>query len=725
MQDKPNSHFPSREQLLDYILSAKSSVTRRDIARAFHIKGSDRIPMKAMLKDLVSEGKVSYLDGAYQKLVQSELTLVEIYGVDGDGEFLARPVQWTGAGNKPDVYLFIPKGKYGKRVARLYVGDKALVTLHKIGKNQFEGKFVQKIEARVDEKILGEFVASKHSGWVEPTDRKLPARFAVQAPDVHEAADGDLVLADVPRGMHMGLPRAIVRQVLGRADDPKMFSLIAEMEHNLPHEFAKEALDLAERAKLPPVKGREDLRSIPLVTIDGADARDFDDAVWAAPDPEFEGGWKAIVAIADVAYYVRPGDALDVTAVQRGNSVYFPDRCIPMLPEALSNEMCSLKPHVDRACLAVHMSIDAKGRVKKFKFVRGLMRSVARLTYTQVQEAIEGKATHLAPDFIQDVLQPLYKVYALLKKERDRRTTVDLDLPEQQVVFDEEGHLEKIVPRERFDSHKLIEEFMIAANVCAAVALEEKRKPCMYRIHDKPDVAKVEALGQVLQSIGYPRLKTTDITQATMNKMLDGAKGHEDEDLVNMLVLRTMAQAVYSPNNVGHYGLNLARYCHFTSPIRRYSDILVHRSLISAFDLGEGGLEPVDFEEIGRLISATERRAMLAERSTMDRFMAAYMAKERAGEYDGTIVSVTKFGLFIKIGTVGATGYLPIRAMADDYYTYNEKTQEMMGRRTRKVFRLGGKIKVGVKSVRTLTGSIELSYVVEKPKEKKKHKKVK
>ncbi|MBP6986548.1 MAG: RNB domain-containing ribonuclease, partial [Alphaproteobacteria bacterium] len=386
---------------------------------------------------------------------------------------------------------------------------------------------------------------------------------------------------------------------------------------------------------------------------------------------------------------------------------------------------CSLKPHVDRACLAVHMSIDAKGRVKKFKFVRGLMRSVARLTYTQVQEAIEGKATHLAPDFIQDVLQPLYKVYALLKKERDRRTTVDLDLPEQQVVFDEEGHLEKIVPRERFDSHKLIEEFMIAANVCAAVALEEKRKPCMYRIHDKPDVAKVEALGQVLQSIGYPRLKTTDITQATMNKMLDGAKGHEDEDLVNMLVLRTMAQAVYSPNNVGHYGLNLARYCHFTSPIRRYSDILVHRSLISAFDLGEGGLEPVDFEEIGRLISATERRAMLAERSTMDRFMAAYMAKERAGEYDGTIVSVTKFGLFIKIGTVGATGYLPIRAMADDYYTYNEKTQEMMGRRTRKVFRLGGKIKVGVKSVRTLTGSIELSYVVEKPKEKKKHKKVK
>lgn len=719
--------FPTKAQLLDFIESQQRPISRRDIARAFHIKGSDRIPMKAMLKDLVSEGELAHEDGSYHKHTKQEYTLVEIYDVDEDGEFVAKPVQWEGKGRKPEVYIFAPKGPHGRKVAGLSVGDRALVTLRRMDKNSFEGRLVRKIEKRAEEQIIGEFFGNKMGGWIEPTDRRLPAKFSVHINDVGGALTGDLVIASVPPGDRTGFPQAVVGKILGRAEDPRMFSLIGEIEQKLPNKFSPEAIELAEQAKLPSLKDRDDLRHIPLVTIDGADARDFDDAVWAAPDPKHEGGWEAIVAIADVAYYVRPKDALDKTAVERGNSVYFPDRAIPMLPEALSNEMCSLKPNVDRACVAVHMSIDAKGYVRKFKFVRGLMRSVARLTYTQVQEAVDGKTTHLTPEFIRDILKPLYGVYGVLLKERMHRCTVDLDLPEQQVIFDKDGHLDRVETRERYDSHRLIEELMIAANVCAATALEDKHKPCMYRIHDRPDPVKVSALGQVMQSIGYPKLKSLDITQSGMNKMLRQAKGHEDEDLVNMLVLRTMAQACYSPNNVGHYGLNLQRYCHFTSPIRRYSDILVHRSLISAFNLGEGGLEPLDFEEVGVAISATERRAMLAERGTMDRFMAAYMAKEQEGEFDGKIVSVTQFGLFIKIEPVGATGYLPLRAMGDDYYTYQARTQELVGRRTRKTFRMGRKIKVGIKQVRTITGSIELTYIPERLEKKKtnKSKKVK
>lgn len=722
MKDKFIPDFPTKAELFDYIESQQRPVSRREIARAFQIKGSDRIPMKAILKELVSVGALAHQDGSYHKTVQQELILVEIVDIDDDGELVAKPLQWE-KGNKPNIYIFSQRGHRGKKTASLRVGDKALVTLHKLGKKAFEGRIVRKVEERSEATIIGEFVASKLGGWVEPTDRKLPARFSVHQSDINNAKMGDLVVADVPRGSHMGLPKAVISKILGRADDPKLFSVISEIEHNLPNQFTQEALDIAEKAELPKLEKREDLRNIPLVTIDGEDARDFDDAVWAEPDPEFEGGWQAIVAIADVAYYVRPRDALDETALERGNSVYFPNRCIPMLPEALSNEMCSLKPNVDRACLAVRMSIDAKGHVKKFKFTRGLMRSVARLTYTQVQEAIDGKTTHLQPSFVKQVIEPLYGVYKSLKKARDSRGTVDLDLPESQVIFDDEGHLEKVVPRERFDSHRLIEELMIAANVCAATALEEKRKPCMYRVHDRPDPAKVAALGQVMQSIGYPKLKSLDITQGGMNKMLSLAKGHDDEDLINMMVLRTMAQACYSPNNVGHYGLNLAKYCHFTSPIRRYSDILVHRSLISAFDLGSGGLEPVDFEEIGLAISATERRAMLAERSTMDRFMAAYMAKEQAGEYDGKIVNVNKFGMFVNIGSVGATGYLPLRAMVDDYYTYHERTQELIGRKTKQSFRMGKHIKVGVKQIKTLTGSIELIQIPVERKLKKRERK--
>lgn len=705
---KSKPPFPSKSELLEYIQSQDRPISRRDIAQAYQIKGAERIPMKALLKELVIEGAIESQGGGYGKAEARETMMVELVDTDEDGDYIAKPVQWKEAGDPPKVYVFTPRYMKGRRAPDLRVGDRVLVSVKVLSRSTLEGKFIRKFEKHATTRVIGEFTASKYGGVIVPTDRKLPAKFNVQKAHVGDAKTGDLVMGNAEPSHGSGFPNASITEILGQASDPKMFSLISELEHELPNQFSDEAIQLANKAQLPSLKGREDLRDIPLVTIDGEDARDFDDAVWAHTDGE---DWDVIVAIADVSYYVRPNDALDREALKRGNSVYFPERAIPMLPEALSNEMCSLKPNVDRACIAVRMSIDGKGNVKKFKFMRGLMRSVARLTYTQVQEAIDGKTTELKPAFINDILKPLYGVYGALKKARERRHTIELDLPERKVVFDKDGHLDKVVPRERYHSHMLIEELMIAANVCAAVALEERQRPCMYRVHERPDPLKVASLGNVLQNIGYPRLKSLDISQASVNNMLKAAKGHEDEDLVNMLVLRTMAQANYRPHNLGHYGLNLQRYCHFTSPIRRYSDLLVHRSLVDAFKLGEGGLAPTDFEAVGIAISATERRAMLAERGAMDRYMAAYMDKEHGEVFEGKIVSISQFGLFVMIEPVGATGFLPLRSIEDDYYSYNDRTKELFGRKTRNIFRLGQAIKVGINRVRVVSGSIELTYI--------------
>lgn len=715
MSHKSTSSFPSKEQLLEYLESQPHPVSRRDIARAFQIKGAERIPMKALLKDLIAEGHLERYGGSYRKIEKAQMVLAEILEMDETGEYVAYPVEWHDT-DKPRIYIFAPRGRRGKHLLSYKIGDRVLVKLFKIDKHAFEGKVIRKVEKQVLQQIIGRFTASAYGGWIEPTDRKLPDRISIHQEATGGAETGDLVLIEVPPRQRMGSLHGEVKEILGSADDPRMFSLIAQYQYSLPHIFSEDAQKIANSAKLPSLKGREDLREIPLVTIDGEDARDFDDAVWAAPDPEHEGGWQVIVAIADVAYYVRPFDALDNEARVRGNSVYFPDRVIPMLPEALSNEMCSLKPNVERACLAAKMRIDKNGRLRQTTFVRGIMKSVARLTYTQVQNAIDRKSTDLSEEFIQTILHPLYGVFKVLKKARAARQTIDLDIPEQRVVFDAQGHIEKVIERERFDSHRLIEELMIAANVAAATVLEDKNLPCMYRVHDRPDPAKLSAVVQVIHGLGYKKSSTIDVSHASINKILEKAKGHEDEDLVNMLILRAMAQACYSPDNVGHYGLNLKKYCHFTSPIRRYSDVLVHRALITAFKLGEGGFEPVNMTEVGRQISETERTAAAAERDTLDRFMAAYMARQEMRTFKGHIVSVTKFGLFIKLEPIGATGFLPLRSLTDDYYIYQESQNQLIGRRRKTQYRLGQSITVNIVQVTPLTGSIELGMSQTKAK---------
>jgi len=480
-------------------------------------------------------------------------------------------------------------------------------------------------------------------------------------------------------------------------------------------DFPAAAVEEAEAAGPAPLDRREDLRTVPLVTIDGADARDFDDAVWAAPDvdPGNPGGLRLLVAIADVAWYVRAGAALDREAEKRGNSVYFPDRVVPMLPEALSAGLCSLRPQEDRPCLAVEMIIDRQGKKLRHRFLRGLMRSVARLTYGQVQAARDGRPDDATGPLLDSVIAPLYGGFEALLAARQKRGTLDLDLSERR-VFLVDGKVARIEPRARLDSHRLVEEYMIAANVAAAEALEAKRMPCMYRVHDAPDPAKIEALREFTASLGLSLAKGQVIRPAVFARLLEQARGTPYAAMINELVLRSQAQAVYSPANIGHFGLALPRYCHFTSPIRRYADLLVHRALIAAHGFGDDGLRPEDgarFPTIAEHISATERRAAAAERDAIDRYVAAFLA-ERVGDiFVGSVTGVTRFGLFVTLKDSGGSGIVPIGTLPSDFYDHDERRHCLVGRRWGRVYRLGETVGVRLVEATPITGGLVLQLV--------------
>jgi ribonuclease R len=486
----------------------------------------------------------------------------------------------------------------------------------------------------------------------------------------------------------------------------------------IPVDFSHDALAQAERAGPVSVEGRVDLRDTPLVTIDGADARDFDDAVWAEPDGDASnpGGWHLLVAIADVAHYVRPGDPLDKAAGERGNSTYFPDRVVPMLPEAISNGWCSLRPAEERGCMAVHIWIDAHGNKLRHRFVRGVMRSAARLTYEQVQAAADGRPDELTAPIVQSTITPLYGAYRLLLAARIARGALDLDLPERQVIIGDHGHIDRIVPRARLDSHKLIEEFMIAANVAAAETLEEKRTACMYRVHDAPAPDKIDSLREFLGSLGYKLAKGQVLRPKHFTQILDKAAGTPHAQLVSQVVLRSQAQAVYSPHNIGHFGLALRRYAHFTSPIRRYADLLVHRALVSALRFGPDGLPAgaeAAFENIGEHISMTERRSDAAERDAQDRFVAAFLAARVGASFAGRISGVTRFGLFVTLDDTGADGLVPIRTLPADYYAHEEARHRLVGRSSGRVYALGDTVEIRLAEADAITGGLVFELLEE------------
>jgi ribonuclease R len=709
--------LPTRQQIIDFIASSPSPVGKREIAKAFKVGSADRVALKGLLKEIERSGPVER--GHHRRLAPvgalPEVAVIEIARIDAEGEPVLRLLGSDPELSAPAIHL--AAGRRG--VESLGLGERAVARLRRLEDGDYAAAIIRKVEPQ-GERVLGVFKRQPDGdGRIVPTDRRTKSTYRVRANEALNALDGDLVLAEplpVPR---LGLPHAQVIERLGSMDDPKAISLVAIHEQGIPVGFPDAALREAEAARPVTLGTRTDLRDFPLVTIDGADARDFDDAVWAEPDadPANEGGWHILVAIADVSWYVRPGNPLDRAAEERGNSVYFPDRVVPMLPEALSNELCSLKPAVERACMAIHIWLDTDGRKKRHHVVRGLMRSAARLTYEQVQAAIDGRSDETTGPLVEPVLRPLYGAYAALDKARHKRGTLELDLPERRVVLGADGSVERIDHRERLDSHKLIEEFMIAANVAAAETLEKVRRPCMYRVHDAPDPEKLAALREFLESLDIHALKLAKgqvVRPTHFNRVLAAAAERPEAAMINELVLRSQAQAMYAPDNLGHFGLALQRYAHFTSPIRRYADLLVHRALVAGLGLGEGGLDPVDperFAELGADLSRLERRAAAAERSATDRYLVAYMAHHVGTIFPGRINGVTRFGLFVTLAESGADGLIPISTLPADYYHYQEVAHRLVGERSGRVYRLGDTVDVRVAEADPVAGGLTFQLI--------------
>ncbi|MEE8499240.1 MAG: ribonuclease R [Kiloniellales bacterium] len=706
--------FPGKDEILAFIEASPTPVGKREIARAFQVTGGERMQLKALLRELRQDGVLERKAG--RKLGHRgrlpAVAVLEVSAIDEDGELLARPAVWDEELAAPVIYMAPEK----RSRAALAVGDRVLAKLRRIDAATYEARPIRRI-GKLPSRLLGVYEIGTEGGRLRPTERRAKNDFILHEADTAGARPGELVLAEVlPGRRRLGLREVRVIECLGEVGSASTLSLIAIHEHGLPTVFSPEAQ--AEAAAAGPVElgTRVDLRAVPLVTIDGADARDFDDAVWAEPDPDPAnlGGWHVLVAIADVAWYVLPGNALDRTAFERGNSAYFPDRVVPMLPEALSNGWCSLVPGEARPCLAAELWIDAQGKTRRHRFLRGLMRSAARLTYEQVQAARDGEPDAVTGPLMEPVIAPLYGAFGALLGARKDRGTLDLEVPERRVVLDETGAVAAIEPQPRLDSHRLIEEFMIAANSAAARRLEALRQPCMYRVHDRPDPVKIEALRQVLDSLGLRLARGQAMRAKLLGRVLERVAGKPAAPMVHQLILRAQAQAAYGPTNIGHFGLALSHYAHFTSPIRRYADILVHRALIAGLELGPGAL-PADagprFAEIGAHISSTERRAAAAERDTVDRFTAAFLQEKIGALFAGAINGVTRFGLFVTLDETGADGLVPMSLLPDDAYDHDEARHCLVGRRWGRTYRLGERVTARLLEAAPLTGGLILELV--------------
>jgi ribonuclease R len=635
-----------------------------------------------------------------------ETAIVQITGTDTDGDAIARPVDWDGAEGPPPLIVMQPELRGRPALAP---GERVLARLRRLPSSRldlpdrYEGRTIRRM-TETPGRILGVFKRGRSENRIIPTDRRSKAEWIVPPGDDGGAEPDEIVLAEPVAQHRLGLKPARVIERLGPLGDARSISLIAIHTHHIPEEFSDAALAEARKARRVPLGRRSDLRDLPLVTIDGEDARDFDDAVFAeADDTHGTGGFRLIVAIADVAHYVRPGSDLDHAARSRGNSVYFPDRVVPMLPEALSNGWCSLRPDEDRGCLFVEMHVDASGRKRAHRFGRGLMRSAARLTYEQVQAAQDRG------DDLGLPLPSLYRAYQALLAARTARGTLDLDLPERKVNLGPDGQVVSVVPRPRLDSHRLIEEFMVLANVAAAEELERLHSPCVYRVHAPPSDEKLANLRDFLTTIGISLPPGGQVHPRDLDRVLRTVAGRPEAPLVNDVMLRSQSQAAYNPDNIGHFGLALSRYAHFTSPIRRYADLLVHRGLIAGLRLGRDGLaaeQIAQLQDTAEHITATERRAQLAERDAIDRYLATHMADKVGACFSARVSGVTRFGLFVTVTESGATGLVPISSLPDDFWFHDEREQSLSGRRSRKVFRLAQELEVRLAEASPVTGGL-------------------
>src|SRR3984885_1924553 len=711
------TRVPTREELVAFIRERSGKVSTREIARAFGAKNADRAAINRMLRELANEGLIDrqrkrlHHPGALPPVVLADIT-----GRDSDGELLARPIEWDeqAHGAPPVIHIATPRRARPGEVAG--VGDRALIRIEPNSEDETSGRVIKLID-RAKHRQLGIFRRLPGGGGrLVPIDKKQLGRELGIAPGATAGAvDGDLVAVEVARQGRLGLPAASVVERLGSLKTERAVSIIAIHAHDIPHVFTRAVLDEADAARAASSDGREDWRGMPFVTIDPPDAKDHDDAVHAVPDPDPKnpGGHLVSVAIADVAHYVRPGSALDREAVRRGNSVYFPDRDVPMLPEGISNDLCSLRPDEDRPALAVHMIIGADGRKRSHTFHRVMMRSAAKLSYEEAQFGFSGRADELTEPLVDPVLKPLYAAYETVRRAREERSPLDLDVPERKILLKADGSVDRVIVPPRLESHRLIEEFMILANVAAAETCERARVPLIYRVHDEPSQEKLNALREFLATLDIALPKGGVLKPDGFNRILAQVKGREVERLVNQVVLRSQAQAEYSPENFGHFGLNLRRYALFTSPIRRYADLVVHRALIRGLKLGADGL-PEDTDtralaEVAASISATERRAMKAERETADRLIAHHLADRVGATFGGHISGVTRAGLFVELDETGADGFIPARFIGDEYFRFDEASRAFVG--NTETHRLGDPVTVELVEAAPVAGALRFKLV--------------
>ncbi|WP_181459195.1 ribonuclease R [Rhizobium sp.] len=718
--------LPSREVILRFIADHPQKASKRELAKAFGLKGDSRVELKHLLRDLEQEGM---LQKTRKSLIRPgalpPVTVLDITTRDKDGGLIGRPAEWSDEmGVAPAVSIrqsSSPAGRNGKGKAPVAgMGDRILAKIFAAtdrGGPAYTARIIKILDKRRGA-LLGVFKdAPGGGGRLLPIERR-GEEMLIDPDDKGDAKDGDLVEVEVARLRSFGLPRAKVLSIVGSVASEKAISMIAIHAHGIPYIFPPAVVAEADDAKPATMSHREDWRDVPLITIDPADAKDHDDAVYAEhdPSPDNEGGVIVTVAIADVSYYVRPSSPLDREALKRGNSVYFPDRVVPMLPERISNDLCSLREAQDRPALAVRMTFSKEGRKAGHTFHRVMMKSAAKLSYQQAQAAIDGNPDDKAGPLLESILKPLWHAYEVMKRGRERRQPLELDMPERKIQLKPDGTVDRVVVPPRLDAHKLIEEMMIQANVAAAETLEKKKQPLIYRVHDGPSLSKQEILREFLATLGISLAKGGNMRANNFNGILAKAEDTPHQTMVNEMVLRSQSQAIYSPENIGHFGLNLMKYAHFTSPIRRYADLIVHRALVGSLGFGEGGITPDEeaaLDDIAAEISTFERRAMAAERETVDRLIAHHLAGRIGEEFDGRVGGVTKSGLFVALPDYGADGFIPISTLGMDYFIYDEAHQALSGEKTGLGYRLGDSVTVKLVEAIPLAGALRFEMVSE------------
>jgi ribonuclease R len=701
--------MPSRAQILEFIQTSDRLAGKREIAKAFGLQGQEKIALKALLKDMAEEGLIDGKKTAYHRMGGvPKVTVLRVAAIE-DGEAFAIPDAWTPDDGAPPPRVRVMEGKKGQKSSQpaLKVGDRILARTEEAGRG-WRAFPMKKLPSKTEGLMGVVEIDATGKGWLAPVDKRV--RTSSPIVDLGGAEAGQLVLAEqAGKTLRSGVK---VIEVIGDPLAPKAFSLIAIAKHGIPHIFPQEALDEAVLAAKLPLshEHREDLRDVPIVAIDPRDARDHDDAIWAEPDGN--GGFNAIVAIADVSFYVRPGSQVDREARKRGNSVYFPDRVVPMLPEVLSADVCSLKEGEDRAAMACHLRIGPDGKVTKWRFTRALVRIAHNIAYEDAQAAIDGGSP---PEYLAN----LWDAWKLLFAARQARDPLELELPERQVRLDDEGKIAEIAVRERLDAHRVVEDFMIAANVAAAKALEAKTAPVVYRVHEAPGREKLIALRDYMKTFGHSLALGQVITPALFNRMLKDIVDETEKAQVMEAVLRSQTQAYYGPDNLGHFGLSLGSYAHFTSPIRRYSDLLVHRALVDAYKLEQpepkglpahSGLSDRDRDDLGKIseaISKTERRAMEAERDTIDRYVAAWLAGRVGEVFDTRITGVTSFGFFATILGLGGDGLVPVSTLGREHFRWDEAARRLVGDDSGTTYAAGDRLQLRLGEANPLTGALK------------------